>query len=99
MDIWHETNWFAVQTKPSRENVAAGSLAQLDVEVFLPKVRQEQLVCGVARMVTKPLFCNYLFGRFCPVLLLDAVRYACGVLRVVSTSGLPLPLEAGIIES
>ena len=78
MDFWRETYWFAVQTKPYRESLAAASVAKLDVEVCLPKIRQEQPVCGVPRFVSKALFTGYFFARFCPLLSLDAVRYASG---------------------
>jgi transcriptional antiterminator RfaH len=99
MDYWGETNWFAVQSKPHQENMAAARVARLDVEVFLPRIRQEQLVCGATRTVTKPLFAGYFFARFSPLLGFDAVRYAQGVLRVVGTKRLPIPLEAEIISA
>jgi transcriptional antiterminator RfaH len=97
MDFWSETNWFAVQTKPQRENLAAGSLAELDLMVFLPRIRQEQLVCGFERTVTKPLFPGYLFARFSPVLFLEAIRFARGVLRVVGNPACPIPVDEEII--
>jgi len=99
MDFWNETNWFAIQAKPFRENLAAVGLAELDVEVFLPKIREEQSVCGVVRPVAKPLFAGYFFARFSPVTLLDTVRYAKGVLCVVGTRQFPVPIEAAVIQS
>jgi len=99
MDFWRETNWFAVQTKPHHENVAAAGLAKLDLEVFLPKIRRELLVCGVLRVVSKPLFTGYFFARFCPFPLLDLVRYAHGVLRVVGSATLPIPVDKEIIST
>lgn len=98
MDIWHETNWFAVQTKPFRENVAAARVTKLDIETFLPQIRREQLVCGVRRLVARPLFPGYFFAQFCPILSLDAVVYAPGVSRVVGTSQSPIPLAAEVIS-
>jgi transcriptional antiterminator RfaH len=99
MDYWGETNWFAVQSKPRQENIAAARVARLDVEVFLPRIRQEQLVCGATRTVTKPLFAGYFFARFSPLLGFDAVRYAQGVLRVVGTQRFPIPLEGEVISA
>ncbi|MEO8427757.1 MAG: transcription termination/antitermination NusG family protein [Verrucomicrobiota bacterium] len=99
MDFWQQTNWFAVQAKPFRENLASASVAKLDAEVFLPKVKQEQAVCGIQRSVTKPLFPGYFFARFSPILLQEAVRYARGVLRVVGTSRFPIPLDENIISA
>jgi transcriptional antiterminator RfaH len=91
---WHEqVNWFAVQTKPHQEGLAAAKVAELDVEVFLPRVKKEQLVCGIWRVVTTPLFPCYFFARFCPLLSLATIRYASGTLRVIGTSRFPIPLE------
>jgi len=97
MNIWQQANWFAVQAKPFRENLASASVAKLDAEVFLPKVKQEQAICGIQRSVTKPLFTGYFFARFSPVLLQEAVRYAQGVLRIVGTSRFPIPLDEDVI--
>ena len=99
MDFWQQTNWFAVQAKPFRENLAAASVAKLDAEVFLPKVKQEQAICGIQRYVTKPLFIGYFFAKFSPLLLHEAVRYARGVLRVVGTSRFPIPIDEQIISA
>lgn len=99
MDFWSETNWFAVQSKPQRENLAAASLTELDLAVFLPRIRQEQLVCGYERMVTKPLFRGYLFARFSPILLLETIRHARGVLRVVGGAEQPVPVDEDIISA
>jgi len=99
MDFWQETNWYAVQSKPYQEQLAVANVARLDVEVFLPRIRQEQPVCGVSRLVTKPLFLGYFFARLCPILSYDAVRYTLGVLRIVGTSRFPIPIEEQIICS
>ena len=97
MDLWQETNWFAIQTKPHQESLAAAYVAKLDAEVFLPRVKQEQMICGFARLVTKPLFPGYFFAQFCPLLSYEAVRYANGVLRVVGTRHFPIPLDSEVI--
>jgi transcriptional antiterminator RfaH len=97
MDYWKQTSWFAVLCKPRQESLAATGVAKLGTEAFLPKVRCEQLVGGIPRMLSKPLFSGYFFARFCPILSLDIVRYAQGVLRVVGSSEGPIPLEDEII--
>jgi len=97
MYIWSATNWFAIQAKPYRETLAAASVAKLDIEVFLPRLKQEQLVCGIARLLTRPLFRGYFFAKFSPLLLQEAVRYARGVLRIVGTSRFPIPLDEEVI--
>jgi transcription antitermination factor NusG len=97
MDFWQKTNWFAIQTKPYQENLAAARVASLDADVFLPRVKQEQMICGFARLVNKPLFPGYFFAQFCPLLSYEAVRYTHGVLRVVGTRLFPIPLEAEVM--
>jgi transcription antitermination factor NusG len=71
----------------------------LDLECFLPKVRQEQFVCGIPRLVTKPLFRGYFFSRFCPVLFLEAVSHARGVVRVLGTTSFPVPVAPEVIAA
>jgi len=99
MEWLHDLNWFAIQAKPHQERLAAAHVARLDVEVFLPKVRQEQAVCGSPRLLSKALFCGYFFARFFPLLSYDAVRYASGVLRVVGTNHAPTPIPPEVIGS
>jgi hypothetical protein len=38
LDLWSDTNWFALQTKAHQENLAAAGVTQLHVDVFLPRV-------------------------------------------------------------
>jgi transcription antitermination factor NusG len=99
MDVWRETNWFAVQSKPNHEQLAAAGIARLDIEVFFPRVKQEQSTGGAKRALIKPLFRGYFFVRFCPFVLFDAVRYARGVLRLVGTNHFPIPIEPDVISS
>ena len=99
MDVWAETSWFAVQSRPYREALAAAGLAHLGLNVLLPRIRQEQLVCGTWRRVSRPLFPGYLFARFCPVTALESVRYSRGVLRVVGTMRCPTAVDTEVIAS
>src|SRR5438034_11774239 len=48
-------------------------------------------------MVLRPLFPGYLFARFCAAVLLRAVKYSRGVLRVVGGGGSPWSVDDGII--
>jgi len=98
MCAWEEMNWFAVQTKPHQENLAATQISRLKVETFLPKVKRAKSICGVSRVISQPLFPGYLFARFVPSLSLDLVRFGYGVLRIVGTSQSPLPVAAVIID-
>ncbi len=84
-------NWYAIHAKPAREALAQANVRALGVEVFLPFARRE-------RKPVKPLFPGYLFARFTPALHLDWIRYAQGVLQVVSTGRFPLPIAEHVIE-
>lgn len=99
MDHWGESNWYAIQSKACQEELAAARVAELPAEVFLPRIRQEQSVCGVMRLVTKPLFAGYFFARFCPQSHYDSVRFSRGVLRIVGNRRVPIPLEDSIVRS
>jgi transcription antitermination factor NusG len=97
MEFGDDLNWFAIQTKPQQERLAAVHLERRDVDVFLPRILQDQKVCGIYRTVCRALFSGYCFARFRPLVSFDAVRYAPGVLRVVGGEGGPIPLDPGII--
>jgi len=88
--LWNEAHWFAVQTKPRRERLASTSLRQARIEVFLP-------TCRRAGGPVRPLFPGYALARFCPTRNLEIVRYARGVLRVVSSGLTPLPVAKEIV--
>lgn len=99
MSIWEENNWYAIQAKPSREDLAAVNLQRLGVEVLLPKIMQEKLMWGVPRMFIKPLFPCYFFARFSPMQHLHSINNARGVRRVVGSGNVLLPIAEEIIEA
>jgi transcriptional antiterminator RfaH len=90
--LWTETNWFAVHAKPRRESFASNNIDALGIEVLLPRVRIERLVKGAVQPGIKPLFPGYFFARFCPENSLESVKAARGVLQVVSSGRLPIPV-------
>jgi transcriptional antiterminator RfaH len=97
MDYWRETNWYAIHTHPAREAVAAMNIERLGLQVFLPKIKEQKTVWGVAKSVIKPLFSGYLFAQFCPARYLHLIQYARGVRRVVGNGNRPLPVDDEII--
>lgn len=96
-DFWKQTNWYAVQTKPCREDEAATNIRRLGLNVFLPKTKREKHVWGKCQAIIKPLFPGYIFAHFSPSPYLHSIRYARGVRRVVSAGEDPLPLDKEII--
>jgi transcriptional antiterminator RfaH len=76
--------WFCLRTLPKHEHFAAAQLRQeIDIEVFLPRIRfQRPTRCGPA-WVTEALFQNYLFAKFNLLASLRRVQAARGVRGVV----------------
>ncbi len=99
MDYGSKTNWYAIHTHASREAVAAMNIERLGLEVFLPQIKQEKRVWGIAQMVIKPLFSGYLFARFAPAAYLHIIQYARGVRRVVGNGSSPTPVDDEIISA
>jgi transcriptional antiterminator RfaH len=99
MYYWHQTKWYAIHTHPCREAVAAMNIERLGLEVFLPQIKQQKSVWGVAQTLIKPLFSCYLFAQFCPARYLRLIQYARGVRRVVGNGDRPLPVDDEIIEA
>ena len=99
MEFWRDINWYAIQSKPEREDLAAYNLGRLGLEVFLPKMKLPRLCWGVCQMSVRPLFPGYLFARFSPSSYLHLIKYARGVRRVVSCGEAVLPVDEGIIEA
>ncbi|HOC01013.1 MAG TPA: transcription termination/antitermination NusG family protein [Verrucomicrobiota bacterium] len=98
MDLWRDTNWFALQAKPLAEEVARESVATLDLATFLPRASRERCVGLACRRAIGPLFPGYLFARFAPATHLHLVRYCRGVCRVIGAGSIPVPVEEDLIE-
>lgn len=80
----HSPEWFCVRTQPKHEHIAAANLRQnLELEVFLPRIRFKRLTRQGPAWVTEALFVNYLFARFDLTTLLRGVKHARGVRDVV----------------
>jgi transcription elongation factor/antiterminator RfaH len=93
-----EANWYVIHAKVRSERQAAASIGRLGVEVFLPVVKEEQLVFGYPNLLVKSLFPGYLFARFRTEDWFHAIRYARGVRSVISCGGTPTPVEESIIH-
>jgi transcriptional antiterminator RfaH len=93
-----EMQWFAIQARTGAETVAELNLRELPIETLLPLARRPvHHATRTPRMVLRPLFPGYLFGRFCAAASLRAVRYSHGVLRVVGGGGRPWPVDDAIV--
>ena len=98
MSTSDEIQWFAIQARVGGEAAAEANLRTLPIETLLPLVRRRvHHATRVPRMVLRPLFPGYFFARFCAAVLLRAVKYSRGVIRVVGGGAQPWPLDDSII--
>jgi len=97
-NLWKDINWFAIHAKPRRENFAATNIFALGIGILLPRVKVERLARGAAHQGTKPLFPGYFFARFCPENFFESVKATRGVLRVVSSGQMPIPVHEEVVR-
>ena len=97
-DLWKDVNWFAIHAKPRRESFAATNISAMGIETLLPRVKSERLVRGATRQAIKPLFSGYFFALFCPERFFEAVKAARGVLQVVSSGRIPIPVHGSVVR-
>jgi len=91
-------NWYCLHTKPLKESqVASYCDAQLSLETYFPRLRQQRTIRRQQRTVIGPLFPRYLFCRFDASLFYRAVRYAPDVITVVSAGNSPAIVEDSLI--
>jgi transcriptional antiterminator RfaH len=98
IDLWRDTHWFAIRAKPRRENFAALNIGALGVEILLPRIKVERLARGAARQITKPLFPGYFFARFCAEDSFELIKGARGILQVVSSGRIPIPVSDQVVR-
>ena len=92
-------NWYVIHAKPRQESVALLNLQREKIETFFPQLRRKRTIRRVRKWVTGPLFPGYFFARFDASLDGRLVRYANGVINVVSFGGKPTVVEPGIITA
>lgn len=91
-DPWRNIGWFAIQTKARRESFASKNVGALGIEVLLTRIKVEHLIRGIAQQGVRPLFPGYFFARFLPENYFESVKATQGVLQVVSSGRLPIPV-------
>jgi len=86
-------HWYAVRTRSRHEKVAAKQLQGLDVETFLPLIRENHRWSNGQKQVEMPLFPGYAFVRIVYSLeeRLRIIR-ARGVVGFVGTQGHGTPV-------
>jgi transcriptional antiterminator RfaH len=97
-NLWKDINWFALHTKPRSENFASTNISALGIESFLPRLKAERLKHGVPKTIIKALFPGYFFARFCPESSFESVKTTRGVLQVVSSGRVPIPVLENVVQ-
>lgn len=92
-------NWYAIHAKPRQESVALLGLQREKIETFFPQLRRKRTIRRVRKWVTGALFPGYFFARFDANLDGRLVRYADGVINIVSFGGKPALVEPAIIDA
>ncbi len=94
------TNWYAIYTKPSHEDLVARHLQLAEFSVLNPSVRKRRFYRGRLTTVKEKLFPCYIFARFDPERDYRMIKYTRGVRYVIgSSSGIPYAVDTSIIES
>jgi len=90
--------WYVIQTKPKKEEEAKSYLSTKGVEVFNPLMETFLLRNGRMNKELKPLFPNYIFGKFDLTQNYPLVRWARGVKRVLGFGEYPTPVSEEAVE-
>jgi len=88
-----DRHWYAVQTKPHKEELVLSRMAETGVPTYRPRL----LTLGRRRGRVVSLFPNYLFVRLGTVEESVSVRYAPGVSRLLGFGDQAQPVDAGLI--
>ena len=91
-------NWYVIQTKPKKEEEAKSYLSTKGVEIFNPLLESFVLRNGRMSKELKPLFPNYIFGRFDLNQDFLLVRWARGVKKILGFGGSFTPVSEEVIE-
>ena len=90
--------WYVIQTKPKKEAEAKSFLGRKGLEIFFPLMEAFSQKKGRINKEIKPLFPNYVFGKFDAVRDYTLVKYGKGVSKIVSFGEGPAPISAMVVE-
>jgi len=91
------SSWYCARTKPKHEHIAAADLRKnLELEVFLPRLRIERATQRGAVRVIEPLFPCYIFVRCVIGEKINEIRHTNGISSLVRF-GLEIPKIADAI--
>jgi transcriptional antiterminator RfaH len=90
------SGWYAVRSKPRREQYAQEQLIRRGVETFLPRILEP--LRGDDDPVVGPLFPGYLFARIDLLSQYTSVIWAPGVRGFVAFGDVPAAVDPAVIE-
>jgi transcriptional antiterminator RfaH len=93
-----EFSWYAIHTKPAREDWVVANISRMGLEAFSPKINAHRRVWGMEKQISTPLFPCYVFSRL-SYTCMYSIRYVRGARRIVGIGDTPVPIEEGIIET
>ena len=92
------TLWYALRSKPNKEDFLAKQLEAYDVDVFFPRVHVKPV--NPRSRKTRPYFPNYLFVHVdLDVVKLSTLRWVPGASGLVSFDGEPAPVPDLLITA
>lgn len=95
----HRSYWYAVNTKPRKEDLVHKNLELKNVEVFLPKIEITRRRGAAELKLIEPLFPGYLFVRIVPEpKAIARVNWTPGVRRLLMSGSIPVPVPDEAIE-
>ena len=101
MEMNRETkHWYAVQTKPRQERVAAEHMTRQSYETYLPQIKESRRLRGCWKDVIEPLFPRYLFVRTNPLTEdVSPIRSTRGVTGLVRFGQRMAPVPDEVIDA
>ncbi len=90
--------WYALHTMSNCEARVANYLRAFDVEAFLPDYPSRRQWNDRVKVIRRPLFPGYLFGRLQKKLPSEALG-APGLAHIVGFGGVPVPIPEEEIDS
>lgn len=89
--------WYAIHTKPRQEATVQAGLVREGIPTFYPKLRRKKMVRRKYQWITASLFPSYIFAQFNFAQSGRLVKYAQGVINIVSFGGRPAVVDESII--
>ncbi len=91
-------NWYVIQTKPKKEEEAKSYLSTNGLEAFNPLMETFVPRNGRLNKEFRPLFPNYIFGKFDIERNYNLVRWARGVKKILGFGGEFIPVSEEVVD-